>query len=482
MQVSYIRLNKHLLIILLIVIVSFQKAFAVVPANKSEQLPDETLSKLVPIQVLKEPRVKQVACGASHTVIRRTDHSVGWLGFYDIEKCPQREKNVNEQTGYLRILDSIENVIQIASGDEHTLLLRSDRTVWAYGKGEKGQLGNGRNETSMIPVPVTGLTGIVAIAAGGDSSLAIDGDGFVATWGSNEFGQLGDGTTDNRSTPVSITGLTKVAAAAVGKEHVLVCKEDGTVWIWGNNMDRQIIDSSETKITAPKRVLQLSGARAVAAGDRFSLVLLNDNTVSAWGASPDGQKTLPSRRKSLSDGQNGTLKNLLITSTPTQISGLENVVQIAAGSSHALARLQNGTLKAWGLNDLGQLGDGTRKNQHSPVVVKGLEGITDIAAGAKHSCAVRNDHTAWSWGGKPTDIADGSKTPKSDSNKLCVKKNSAVRDQAQPPLVTFVSAPTASQQSAVTSDINSQGSVITHPHSQHGEAECINLHLTPSVQ
>lgn len=445
--------------------------------NNSEQRPHGIVSQPIPVQITEEPRVKQLTCGASHTVIRRTDHSVGWLGFYDAQESPQEKRNLNEQKDRLRILSNIGNITQIASGDEHTLLLRSDRTVWAYGKGEKGQLGNGKNETSMMPVPVTGLTGVVAIAAGGESSLAIYGDGFVATWGSNKFGQLGDGTTDNHSTPVTITGLTPINAAAMGKDHALaVSKQDGTVRIWGNNKDRQILDSSTAKITVPQKVPQLSGVQAVAAGEGFSLALLNDNTVSIWGALPSGQKSLP-------DGQNRGPENTFATSMPTRILGLENVVQIAAGSSHALARLQNGTLKAWGLNDLGQLGDGTRNNQHSPVAVKGLEGITDIAVGTKHSCAVRNDYTAWSWGGNPTNIADSSRVPKSHSNRI--KRNLDVRDQAKLPLVTFVPAPrTDSQRLALTSGIRSQDSIITHPHSPHGESECMKMSppVAPSVQ
>ncbi len=479
-------MNKYLLVMLLIANLGSQGVFAVSP-DISEKRVGRTICQPTPAQVTEESRAEQVACGASHIVIRRTDHSVGWLGFYDAQESSQGEKNLNEQTDRLRILNSIGNVIQVASGDEHTLLLRSDRTVWAYGKGDKGQLGNGQNRHSLVPVRVSGITNALAIAAGGDSSLAIDGEGLVATWGNNEFGQLGDGTTDNRSTPVTISGLPPITAATMGKDHALaVSKKDGNVWIWGNNKDRQILDHSTAKITAPQKVPELSRVKAVAAGKAFSLALLNDNTVSAWGPSPESSP----------DGRDRG--NPLVTSTPTQIPGLENVVQIAAGPSHALARLQNGTIRAWGLNDLGQLGDGTRNNQHSPVTVKGLEGITDIAAGAKHSCAVRNDHTVWSWGSQPTpaathknnsvDITSESSFPKSHSNRI--KRNS--EDPAQPPLVTFVSAPrSGSQLLAFTSNINSHGSlsfkqqVDSHPHSYHGgESECIKMSppLAPSAQ
>ncbi len=412
-------MNKRLLVILLIANFGSRGAFAISPnistevmplkekgesraaidVNNSDQLTDGIVSQPIPVQITEEPRAKQVTCGASHTVILRTDHSVGWLGFYDAQVPPQGEKNFSEQKDRLRVLNNIGNIIQVASGDEHTLLLRSDGTVWAYGKGEKGQLGNGQNRHSLVaPVRVSGITNALAIAAGGDSSLAIFGDGFVATWGSNESGQLGDGTTENRSVPVTITEFadgSKITGAAMGKNHALVRREDGTVWIWGSNKDQQILGNSESMITTPQKIPELSKVKTVAAGEGYSLALLENKTVFAWGASPE------SSPESSPDGQNRQNTGLgtpLVTSTPTQIPGLENVVQIAVGSSHALARLQNGTLKAWGNNDHGQLGDGTFNSRNAPVAVKNLTGITNIAAGKKHSSAVRNDATAWSWG------------------------------------------------------------------------------------
>lgn len=353
-------------------------------AFESGQMGDGTTNHATAVQVDKETQADKVSGGVSHTVIRRANGNVGWMGFYNTEKFSRGGKSPYDQDYRLQILTRIGNIKQIASGDEHTLLLKTDGTVWAYGKGDKGQLGNGRKESSMVPVQVIGLTNVTAIAAGGDSSLAICENGRVMTWGSNEFGQLGDGTTENQSIPVRIAGdPTQITGAAMGKNHALLCKENGTVWIWGNTEGRQIMDNRDTFTKKPQQVPQLANVKSVAAGEGFSLALLKNQTVVAWGANYLGQLGLG---------------NQVATTVPTAIPGLTRVAQIAAGTWHGLARLEDGTLKAWGLNDCGQLGDGTFSNQNSPVTVKDLAGITDITAGEKHSCAVRNDHTAWSWG------------------------------------------------------------------------------------
>ena len=124
-------------------------------------------------------------------------------------------------------------MVAIAGGDSHSLALKSDGTVWAWGYNGCGQLGDGSTTNRLTPVQVSGLTGVVAIAGGGSHSLALKSDGTVWAWGCNDYGQLGDGTTTNRLTPVQVSGLTGVVAIAGGGAHSLALKSDGTVWAWG---------------------------------------------------------------------------------------------------------------------------------------------------------------------------------------------------------------------------------------------------------
>ena len=106
--------------------------------------------------------------------------------------------------------------LTVAGGEDHSLALKTDGTVWAWGSNFHGQLGNGTNTNSLTPVQVQNLSGVIAIAGGGWYSLALKNDGTVWAWGNNEFGQLGDGTNDDRHTPVQVLNVSGVIAIAAG--------------------------------------------------------------------------------------------------------------------------------------------------------------------------------------------------------------------------------------------------------------------------
>ena len=105
---------------------------------------------------------------------------------------------------------------QISAGIYHTISLKSDGTVWAWGYNNEGQLGDGTTTQRTTPVQVSGLSGVIAIAGGGYHTIALKSDGTVYAWGRNSEGQLGDGTTTQRTTPVQVSGLSGVIAIAGG--------------------------------------------------------------------------------------------------------------------------------------------------------------------------------------------------------------------------------------------------------------------------
>jgi alpha-tubulin suppressor-like RCC1 family protein len=122
----------------------------------------------------------------------------------------------------------------------------------AWGDNLSGQLGNGNNNSSNIPVAVSGLTsGVSAIAAGGDHSIALKSDGTVWAWGDNQLGQLGNGNNIASNTPVQVSGLTDVTAIAAGDNHSLALKDDGTVWAWGDNQFGQLGDGTNSTRNIP---------------------------------------------------------------------------------------------------------------------------------------------------------------------------------------------------------------------------------------
>ena len=161
----------------------------------------------------------------------------------------------------------ITDVIAIAAGDYHSLALKNDGTVWAWGANSDGQLGDGTigwYESKNTPVQVidstdsTGyLTEVIAIAAGDFYSIALKSDGTVWTWGRNWHGQLGDGTTEGKSTPVQVSGLTNVIFIDGGNAHILAIKGDGTVWSWGGNWSGQLGDGTTEQRTKPVQTIFL---------------------------------------------------------------------------------------------------------------------------------------------------------------------------------------------------------------------------------
>jgi alpha-tubulin suppressor-like RCC1 family protein len=160
----------------------------------------------------------------------------------------------------------------IAAGGEHSLALKSDGTVVAWGDNSSGQLGNGTATTGSLPVAVSGLSrvGVAAIAAGRDHSLALRSDGTVVAWGYNYSGQLGNGNTTESQVPVAVFGLSGagVTAIAGGGDHSLALKSDGTVVAWGYNYSGQLGNNSAIDSHVPVSVVGLGGAGVTAiAGD-----------------------------------------------------------------------------------------------------------------------------------------------------------------------------------------------------------------------
>jgi len=274
---------------------------------------------------------------------------------------------------------------RLAAGNNHSLAIKTDGTLWAWGYNDRGQLGDGTSTNRSTPVQV--LTEVAAVAAGEEHSLAIKTDGSLWAWGSNLGGKLGDGTRTDRWTPVQV--LTDVAAVAAGVYHTLAIKTDGSLWAWGSNSYGQLGDGIRTlRSSTPIQVL--TGVAAVAAGGRHTLALKTDGSLWAWGANW-GQ---------LGDGTQ--------TDRWTPVQVLTGVAAVTAGYSHTLALKTDGSLWAWGSNDWGQLGDGTGTDRLTPVQV--LTGVAAMAADYLHSLAIKTDGSLWAWGANFGQLGDGTGT------------------------------------------------------------------------
>ncbi|WP_328591784.1 hypothetical protein [Candidatus Frankia alpina] len=188
--------------------------------------------------------------------------------------------------------------------------------------------------------------------------------------------------------PVRVVGLTRVIAIASGGATAYALREDGTVWAWGDNDEGQLGNGTTASSPLPVRIIGLSGVRAIAGGQEAGYALRRDGTIWAWGANDEGQLG------------NGTIVS---STVPVAVRNLTGVTAIAASSEGAsgYALRGDGTAWAWGLNNTGQLGNGTDDTSLVPVQVNGttgLVGVTAISADSFSGYALRQDGTVWAWG------------------------------------------------------------------------------------
>jgi alpha-tubulin suppressor-like RCC1 family protein len=238
------------------------------------------------------------------------------------------------------------DAVDVVAGDSHVLALTRDGRVFAWGRGDKGQLGVGpmpiiqfktRTPAAMpymaYPLPVPGLTEVAAVSAGRTHSLALMKDGTVRAWGENRWGELGDGTTITRNAPVPVAGLRGAVAVAAGSGFSLAVLGDGTVMSWGNGFAGELgrgpaAGNRADPLAAP--VPGVRDVRAVAAGLANVLALTADARVVSWGQ--DGFGAL---------GRGGG-------PAPAPIPSLAGVRSITAAGATSVAVLGTGRIVTWG--------------------------------------------------------------------------------------------------------------------------------------
>jgi alpha-tubulin suppressor-like RCC1 family protein len=335
--------------------------------------------RLFPVQIPNLKGVTAIAAGGAHTLVLKNDGTVWGWGFNVYGELGDGT-NSSRDWDHAGQVSNLTGVTTVAAGQDHSLALKSDGTIWAWGWNPRGVLGDGTEIDRNTPVQVVNLNGAKAIAGGVYHTVALKNDGTVWGWGRNFEGQLGDGTRIDHNTAVQVPDLSGVTCVAAGDLYSLALKSDGTVWAWGANDHGQLGDGTTIQRNAPVPLRNLSEIASVAAGAEHSLALKTDGTVWAWGKNAEGE---------LGDG---TTTDAL---TPVKVKDLSGVAAIAAHNLHnlALRTIQSpldGIVQAWGYNGQGQLGDGSMINRSSPVSVPPayLSGVAAIAVGDSHSLAL----------------------------------------------------------------------------------------------
>ena len=327
---------------------------------------------------------------------------------------------------------------QIAAAETHTCALLDDDTVTCWGANDNGQLGQGHSSydiyvgdnademgDNLLAISLGTGRSARQIAAGGSHTCALLDDDTMKCWGFNWYGQLGQGHTSNVGDDADEMGNNLLAISlgtgrsarqiVAGLWHTCALMDDDTVKCWGWNSRGQLgqgqghtsnvgDDADEMGNNLPAVSLGTGrSARQIAAGGSHTCALLDDDTVKCWGYNFHGELG-QGHRSNVGGGVGEMGDNLPAISLGTGRSAR----QIAAGGSHTCALLDDDTVKCWGYNMNGELGQGHTSNvgddademgNNLPAVSLGTgRSARQIAVGNYHTCALLDDDTVKCWG------------------------------------------------------------------------------------
>jgi alpha-tubulin suppressor-like RCC1 family protein len=318
--------------------------------------------------------------------------------------------------------------------DSGVSLITSKVSVYGWGSNDNAQLGDGTKIRPSIPISVliNGVdTKVVSLAVGSQHSIALSQDGLVFSWGNNANGQLGDGTQNEKLIPFSVSSLANqiITAISAGNKFNLALVSNGTVLAWGSNSVGQLGDDTQTDRLVPTLVnmtgvLNNKTIIAIAAGDSHSIALSADNKLFSWGHNSVGQ---------VGDGSTGGDRLSPVAISMSGVLTKKIIVAVAAGSFHTIVLSQDGLVFTWGLNDFGQLCDGTTTSRNLPVAVSTNNIIiSSVAGGYQFTIAHANDGQLYTCGENSAgQLGDGTFTQR--SSLVAVKANNITNAESSIP-------------------------------------------------
>ncbi|MDP2401981.1 MAG: chromosome condensation regulator RCC1, partial [Actinomycetota bacterium] len=277
--------------------------------------------------------------------------------------------------------------VAISMGTSHVAALKADGTLWTWGNNMVGQIGQGFWSVAITtPSQIPGRW--TTVRCGSGHTMAIRADGTLWGWGGNFAGQLGDGTTTDQYSPVQAGTAEDWVGVATGSNHTIGIRADGSLWGWGYNDYGQVGDATFEDRHSPTPLNMGNDWLSVYAGAESirSFGSRADGSLWAWGYNYNG-----------SLGTGGTSD----VNVPTALGGGGGWIDIAEGISHSVAVRADGTLWAAGLNRYGCLGLGIANEYATVSRYQQIGSDADWAAvvtSSEHVLALKTDGTLWAWG------------------------------------------------------------------------------------
>ena len=366
--------------------------------------------------------IKEIKAGDKTTVIVTDDGKVWTCGMNDnnelgIDNAQILDRNLPE------VNDNIENVILATIGDNHVTVVKDDGSVYAWGNGKLGQLGNRKNKNSSTPVMVGDYiirTNTNHVVLGVNDELIVEGnvdyfnlfndkvldisynskDNQVVELAEPIQGDVSDGkigiklvgkkvgttiVTANQVDSSNI-GVIQVEVIPENKEispevitngsHTISLRVDGKVYTWGDNTSGQLGNGTNVSSDDPVEVKFPTGTiiTGIASGENHNVAVDKDGNVWTWGKNSNYQI-----------GHTGGDQN-----TPYKVTGLPKVIKVAAGNNNTMVITENNELYGWGLNANGDLGLGNNTNKVLPTKIEDIKDIIDIQGGKNHFIALNS--------------------------------------------------------------------------------------------
>ena len=356
----------------------------ITPHSKVIKLNKENLTQIKALEVISG--YTQVAAGWGYSMALDKNGNLWTWGSNMFGKLGN---GTNEDSNIpIQVTNSLgTKFIQIAAGFHHSLALDEEGNLWTWGSNSSGQLGDGTNKNSNVPIKITNSKGtkFVYITASSDHTLAIDENGSIWAWGCNDGGQLGNGTMQESHIPVQLITSTQFTQVSTSYLHSLAIDKDGNLWAWGNNGYGKFGNGTKNDSMTPIKINTGIEFKQVSAGHTYSLGIDKQGNLWGWGSSDSGaeESTKPLQiekankfikisagihTNNIAIDENSNLWTWIKTQF-TQVKPGTEFIDIAAGMDHKMAIDKDGNLWTWGNNSNGQLGNGTNDASNEPIRV-----------------------------------------------------------------------------------------------------------------
>ena len=355
---------------------------------------------VVQVEVIPEGKTikPQVSSGYSHTISLKANGTVWAWGDNSYGQLGTGDYNSVDDPVQVQFEDGLQ-ITMISSAGDYSMALDSNGTVWTWGRSNYYQLGKSSTANVVEPTQITNLPKIIKIIAGDNSSVLLAEDGTLYTSGLNANGEAGNLEYRNKVVLEKAVDMKNVIDISAGAGHVMALKSDGTVWVTGSNLYGQLAnnDTSIKKVNKYQKVEISETISYIEAGQNSCHAITVDGKVWSWGSNIYGEL-------GTGDKEN--------TYTPIKNTTLTNIREISSGVTQTIARDGYGYAYVVGTNKQGELGDGTTANKTKFAKLDTINNVMDITTGETYTVIALTDGTVWAWG----DYNHGDETKKSKTN------------------------------------------------------------------